>query len=324
MKSMSNSVIIALLFLTANYTSAQTYQLLPDSNASWLVQDRSSEYTHYLRYFLSETPDDTLINGQTYTKIYTELSGSPYSHYEGAFRNDASGKIFFMPNGETPQFPQEERILQDFTKAAGDTVFDVAVHYGAYMGSYDFIVDSVNYYPCGPYTLKSVSSHNIEEIPYIGNFMQLQWTEKIGSTWGGVFNQANHTFNNFILVCHNASDTIFYTAPILGNLPSPEYMVYRKGTCEFYLPTEEYVESGEFSVYPNPCSDYFTISTANYYSDIDLSIFDIMGRLVLAKNISVLTNEHKIDFPSLSPKGSYMIVLKNRNKVLWKQVISKI
>jgi hypothetical protein len=322
MKSISKSVIIALLFLAANCTSAQTYQLLPDSNASWLVQDRSSEYTHYFRYFLSETTDDTLINGQTYTKIYSE-SVSPYSHYEGAFRNDTSGKIFFMPNGETPQFPQEERILQDFTKAAGDTVFDVAVHNGGYMSSYDFIVDSVRYYPCGPYTLKSVSLHTIEEIPQIGNFMLINWLEKIGNVFGGVFNSPHGGLNSYKLVCNNASDTIFYTAPVLGYSPSPEYMVYRRGSCEFYLPTEELVEAREFSVYPNPCSDYFSISTTNYYSDIDLSIFDIMGRLVLTKNISVLTNEHKIDFPSLSPKGSYMIVLKNRNKVLWKQVISK-
>ncbi len=192
-----------------------------------------------------------------------------------------------------------------------------------YLGSFDFVIDSVRYYPCGPYTLKSVSLHNIEEIPHIGNYMLLHWIEKIGSTWGGVFNQANHTLNNFTLICHNASDTIFYTAPILGNSPSPEYLVYRSGSCEFYLPTEELVEAGEFSVYPNPCFDYFTISTTNNYSDIDLSIFDIMGRLVLNKNISVLTNKHKIDFPSLSPKGSYVVVLINRNKVLWKQVIIK-
>ena len=319
MKSISKSVIIALLFLAANYTSAQTYQLLPDSNASWLVQDRSSEYTLYTRYFLSETTDDTLINGQTYTKIYSE-SVSPYSHYEGAFRNDASGKTYFLPPSDTLQ---QEFILQDFTKVAGDTVFNIAVHYGGYIGNYDFVVDSVKYYPCGPYTLKSVSLHTIEEIPYLGNFMLINWLEKIGNVFGGVFNYPHGGLNSYKLVCNNASDTIFYTAPILGNLPSPEYMVYRKGTCEFYLPTEDLVEAGEFSVYPNPCSDYFTISTTNYYSDIDLSIFDILGRLVLTKNISVLTNEHKIDFPSLSPKGSYVIVLKNRNKVLWKQVISK-
>ena len=322
MKNIFNSFITAVLFLAVNFTNAQTYQLLPDSNASWLVQERSSEYTNYTRYFLSDTPDDTLVNGQTYTKIFSE-SQSPYSYYKGAFRNDASGKIFFMPNGETPQFPQEERILQDFTKVAGDTVFDVAVHNGDYMGSYDFVVDSVRYYPCGPYTLKSVSLHTIEEIPHIGNFMLINWLEKVGNVFGGIFNFPHFGLNSYKLVCHNASDTIFYTAPILGNMPSPEYLVYRRGSCEFYLPTEELVEAGEFSVYPNPCFDYFTISTTNNYSDIDLSIFDIMGRLVLNKNISVLTNKHKIDFPSLSPKGSYVVVLKNRNKVLWKQVISK-
>lgn len=323
MKSISKSVIIALLYLAANYTSAQTYQLLPDSNASWLVQDRSSEYTHYFRYFLSDTPDDTLINGQTYTKIYSAFIDNPYIHYEGAFRNDASGKIFFMPNGETPQFPQEERILQDFTKAAGDTVFDVAVHNGGYMSSYDFIVDSVRYYPCGPYTLKSVSLHTIEEIPQIGNFMLINWLEKIGNVFGGVFNSPHGGLNSYKLVCHNASDTIFYTAPVLGYSPSPEYMVYRRGSCEFYLPTEELVESGEFSVYPNPFSETLTISSTNQYNNIQLQVYDIMGMVVLAENIPVFSDRHKINFPSSMPNGTYLVIINAKNKRLWKQVIIK-
>lgn len=319
MKSISKSIILALLFLAANYTSAQTYQLLPDSNASWLVQDRSSEYTHYFRYFLSDTPDDTLINGQTYTKIYSQ-SVSPYSHYEGAFRNDSSGKTYFLPPSDTLQ---QEFILQDFTKVAGDTVFNIAVHYGGYIGNYDFIVDSVKYYPCGPYTLKSVSLHTIEEIPYLGNFMLINWLEKIGNVFGGVFNSPHGGLNSYKLVCNNASDTIFYTAPVLGYSPSPEHIVYRRGSCEFYLPTEEYVESGEFSVYPNPFSETLTISSTNQYNNIQLQVYDIMGMVVLAENIPVFSDRHKINFPSSMPNGTYLVIINAKNKRLWKQVIIK-
>ena len=319
MKSISKSIILALLFLAANYTSAQTYQLLPDSNASWLVQDRSSEYTLYIRYFLSETPDDTLINGQTYTKIYSQ-SVSPYSHYEGAFRNDSSGKTYFLPPSDTLQ---QEFILQDFTKVAGDTVFNIAVHYGGYIGNYDFIVDSVKYYPCGPYTLKSVLLHTIEEIPYLGNFMLINWLEKIGNVFGGVFNSPHGGLNSYKLVCNNASDTIFYTAPVLGYSPSPEHIVYRRGSCEFYLPTEEYVESGEFSVYPNPFSETLTISSTNQYNNIQLQVYDIMGMVVLAENIPVFSDRHKINFPSSMPNGTYLVIINAKNKRLWKQVIIK-
>ena len=319
MKNIFNSFITAVLFLAVNFTNAQTYQLLPDSNASWLVKDRCSEYTLYYRYFLSETLDDTLINSRTYTKIFSENNGT-YILYEGAFRNDVSGITYFLPPVDT--LP-EESILQDFTKAAGDTVYNVAVHNGMYLGSFDFVIDSVRYYPCGPYTLKSVSLHNIEEIPHIGNYMLLHWIEKIGSTWGGVFNQANHTLNNFTLICHNASDTIFYTAPILGNSPSPEYLVYRSGSCEFYLPTEELVEAGEFSVYPNPFSETLTISGTNQYNNILLQVYDIMGMVVLAENIPEFSDRYKINFPSSLPKGTYFVIIETKNKRLCKQVIIK-
>jgi len=320
MKTLTHTVIIVLLFLAVNFTSAQTYQLLPDSNASWLVQDRSSEYTHYTRYFLSETPDDTLINGQTYTKIFSQFVDNPYILYEGAFRNDASGKTYFLPPSDTFQ---EESILQDFTKATGDTVFNIAVNYDGYIGNYDFVVDSVNYYPCGPYTLKSVSLHTIEEIPLIGNFMLINWLEKIGNVYGGVFNSPHGGLNAYTLVCHNASDTLLYTASVFVHNLCPECLVYRQGSCEFYLPTKELVEAGEFSVYPNPFSETFTISGTNQYNNIVLQVCDIMGRVILAENIPVFLDRHQINFPYSQPKGTYIVTINHKNKRLWKQVISK-
>jgi len=319
MKNIFNSFITAVLFLAANFASAQTYQLLPDSNASWLVQDRNSEYTLYHRYFLSETLNDTLINERTYTKIFSETNGTNIQ-YEGAFRNDVSGKTYFLPIDDTLQ---QEFILQDFTKEAGDTVFNVAIHYGVYRGSYDFVVDSVRYYPCGPYTLKSVSLHTLEEIPSIGNFMLITWLEKIGNVYGGIFNSPHGGLNMYRLICHNASDTILYSTPIFDFLPFEDYMVYRQGSCEYYLLAKELVKTSDFTIYPNPFTQTVTISTANYYRNIELQVYDIMGRIVFAGNIPVFSNNYTVSFPSSLPNGTYVLVINNKSKRLWKQIITK-
>jgi hypothetical protein len=83
------------------------------------------------------------------------------------------------------------------------------------------------------------------------------------------------------------------------------------------------VEAGEFSVYPNPFSETFTISCANQYNNIEMQVNDIMGRVVLSENIPVFSDQHKINFPSSLPKGTYIVIINAKNKRLWKQVIIK-
>ena len=45
MKVIYKSFINTFLIFAVSFTSGQTYQLLPDSNADWMVLERSSEYS---------------------------------------------------------------------------------------------------------------------------------------------------------------------------------------------------------------------------------------------------------------------------------------
>ncbi len=91
-------------FFLIGKSSAQLYQLLPDSNASWIVKDVSSEYTLYHHWFLSETPNDTVINNIDYCKVFYIFNTWIYDTiYTGAFRNDTSGRTFFIYSGDTTE-----------------------------------------------------------------------------------------------------------------------------------------------------------------------------------------------------------------------------
>jgi hypothetical protein len=303
-----------VLILNFGSTSAQQYQLFPDSNATWLVQEHSSEYTLYHNWFLSEQANDTVISGKKYTKVFEKPYGTDYVSYSGAFRNDHSGKSYFIS-----PFGQEEFILQDFTKKAGDTVFDVAVHYYDFLGAYDFLVDSVVFYPCGPYTLKFIALHSIEFIPLMyGTY--LNWIEKIGSTSGGIFNQPAMGLNVYNLKCYNSTDTIFYKSNILW---LPESLVYYHGNCNEFLAVDKPIRDELFSIYPNPFADQLYIRSNQNIENLRLDVYDLMGRLMHCEMVPNYLNTYTTrTFSNLKP-GNYFLLITTKHKQPWKQIITK-
>jgi hypothetical protein len=308
-------VVVAICgIIPLTTTFAQAYQPLPDSNASWLVQESSSEYTVYHSWFLSDLQNDTVINGIVYTKIFEKLFSGNDVYYSGAFRNDANGKTFYIPTGE-----QQEVLLQDFTVQQGDTVFDVAVHLLDYLGSFDFIVDSVKYFPCGPYSLKSVALHSIEMIPLIYG-TSLHWIEKIGNISGGIFNQPEMGLNVFSLVCQSASDTIFYNENG-GYFPQP--LVYYPGNCDEFLAVDKPISNEPFSIYPNPFQSQLFIRSEHNYDNLRIDVYDFMGRLLITVMANDFSSPHSTKtFSNLKP-GNYFLLITTNHKQPWKQIITK-
>ncbi len=304
--------LLSVLWIASS--KAQQYQPLPDSNASWLVQERCSEYTVYHNWFLSHLYNDTTINNIVYTKIFEKLFGGNEAYYSGAFRNDVNGKIFYVPEGE-----QQEVLLQDFSKQQGDTVFNVAVHSNGYIGVYDFVVDSVKYYPCGPYNLKTVAIHSIEMIPSIYG-TSLHWVEKIGSISGGIFNQPEMGLNIFSLICQSISDTIFYNA---NGGYFPQSLVYYLGNCDEFLAIDKPQSYKPFSIYPNPFADQLYIRSEQALKNLRIQVYDLMGRLLTTEIVPDFSSPYITKtLPNLNP-GNYFLIISNKNNQLWKQIITK-
>lgn len=71
----------------------------------------------------------------------------------------------------------------------------------------------------------------------------------------------------------------------------------------FALSTDSFAMAG-FKLYPNPADDIFAIDIPNEFETIEVNLFDVVGKLVLEKQISKLYN--KIDIKNLVA-GNYIV-----------------
>jgi hypothetical protein len=75
----------------------------------------------------------------------------------------------------------------------------------------------------------------------------------------------------------------------------------------------------EINIYPNPASDRITISAKTYTGEMDVSVYDILGKPALEKTIK---NKADIDISGLS-KGIYMVKVIGRNKYWVRKIVKE-
>jgi hypothetical protein len=78
--------------------------------------------------------------------------------------------------------------------------------------------------------------------------------------------------------------------------------------------------SKQFSTYPNPATDEFTIDMPNTLSTADVSIFDYLGRIVSNQTISATNNTINV---SLLNSGNYILYIATEEGVAKKQLVVK-
>ncbi len=78
----------------------------------------------------------------------------------------------------------------------------------------------------------------------------------------------------------------------------------------FALSTDSFAMAG-FKLYPNPADDIFAIELPNEFETVEVKLFDVVGKLVLTKQISQLDN--KIDINSLLA-GNYIVKVTSDEK----------
>ena len=309
---------IALLLVLINFLVLDSYSQqhfpLPDSNASWIAKTRTSEFSDYDKFFLSPNREDTIINGESYIKVfYTNyLEWNDGSHrnlsvslgitrsftetrnekkslisYIGAFRNDLNGKSYFFPSHQNGI--QHEVLLQDFSAETGDTIKDVSIFsYNNLDGEYDFIVDSINFRNNGPYLLKYLYLKPVDTIPYYeGNSMI--WVEKIGCLNYGLLNGINCGLNATTLQCMQSNDTLYYSSEELW--PNCYFfdgfnLRYEPGICE--LPTGVgMIDLPEtIRIFPNPFTNSFQIINLSL-GLYDIKVINILGNTVFDNRIEI-------------------------------------
>lgn len=314
------AVLICVLMLFFKIAAqAQEYFPLPDSNATWIVTDISSQGTFHVEFSLSPFSDDTVINSKVYHKIFlTDIA--KLHEYAGAFRSSSDGKTWYVPTGHNP--PQEY-LWYDLTKNAGDTVRDIALNtmIYSYVGTYDLVVDSVKFKNAGPYNLKCLYLSPIPPWPPHYDLNPIVWAERIGSLNMGIFNGYTCGLNMIALRCMSVDDTIYYFSTS-GDCYFPEEinLAYEPGVCDFYVgDNRPEPEDDIICVYPNPVTDHIIVNNIPS-GQIDASIYNTYGQMVYFKRFDTIDNNCITLQCNLTP-GIYLISLILKNNKLWKQKI---
>ena len=299
-------IVAACLFLSMRVAAQVPYRPFTDG-CQWSVSD--DKYA---------SAGDTVINGVTYMKIYTQHANQsfefslPEAQYFTAIREDTvSRKVYcIMPAGtlirrnnhvvgqtEAPR----EFLLYDYSLEIGDTVtcyticketstYEVNEGFATRIDSYDTLIH-----------LSDGTPHNVMrvhvEVNYI--FPHDTWIEGIGSTLG--FNIP--FFNNpdipakQLLCFTNAEGAGYQTGLVLDDNPDDCYNKnYNIGITER--------EAESFKVYPNPANQTFTISFTEAQESVkQVRVMDMLGKEVMSvENLS--SNTFNI---AHLPVGTYIV-----------------
>lgn len=307
------NLFILIFVLAPLWGLTQQYQPIPDSNAAWIIQQDSpiqGEY-FYHKFSLSPYLDDTLINSHLYTKIYFRFD-SGETRYYGAFRNDTNGISYYIP-----QFSQEEYILRDFTKNAGDTIKNVAYELAPdWTWVLDFYVDSLEYVTSGPYNYKVMYLSTVIEdtIPELFPNEPLVWMEKIGSFGGGIVNSHRGTLSSKRLYCMQYNDTIYYDSYLWWF--RIQDIVYEAGECDDPVGINEPYDNSQIQVAPNPFKRQITLSNLPENKELTITLSNIIGQLVFSKKIRTNRTTEMIDVNPELPMGIYILKIQYKNKLL--------
>lgn len=280
-------IIMVFMLMAPAYINAQTYMLLPDSNATWIIRSGDSETQYIDMVYIPDVDYDTLINGLTYVKlmIVDAVFFPPFTPwpdpslvygpgYYGAYRSDESGRSYIkFPEGFLG-LGDEEILLMDLTVQKGDTIKQLPTSESGYdYINSDLLVDSIDYVLNGPYTRKRIMLKDLD--PPWGMECRFHWVEGLGNVSSGFQNVVGCGFENVILSCISINDSIFLDGSYIWEDPIP-------GNC--YYPYVTAVNQEEIKipllVYPSPAKDYviFELNTNDRNSTV--TITDITGRPV--------------------------------------------
>ena len=280
MKRLYSALLLVFIFFGC---SAQTnvYHPFPTStdSATWSVFEYSQLqfgtgcYAYHYGYY-----GDTIIGTKLYSKLYgNNLTHNtndssfnyPTSQYVCGVREDSIKKVWIRRPSDTA-----EVLYMDFGLTIGDS-FSFTASYGPRLRL--DTIDSIIVY--GNYR---------KQFTFSLNFFNEKWIEGIGSE-SGWFRFPYIATMWFLLECYSENDTIKYGST--GNCH-----------CNTYVGINELKNSFSFSLFPNPSSGIFTISSSEKLNSIE--IFDVLGKEIMQQEAG--SRKQEINISNFTP-GIYFI-----------------
>jgi hypothetical protein len=274
--------------------SAQVYHPMPTDGATWTVVEYGyGTLPPETGVWHFGAMGDTLIDGQTYTRLYCNCGtlgmvnpeagfNAATAIYYGAYREDSSKKVWFRDATATT-----DRLYFDFALDLGDTFCFPMQPCG--ISCFEVtLVDQVQ-----------VGSDMRRQIHFAHNGQEEVWIEGIGSItdqWTGEWCFSGNI--GWQLNCFSEENVVVY------------------GPCDF--PTSVVDPHGpddHLEVFPNPSKGSFRVMTP-HATNFQFALFDMMGRPVMTGNGSS-GNMLTMDVPS----GIYLLRVQTPDGVYAHRII---
>ncbi len=302
---MNRVLAIIVLFFTLGPVKGQTtlpYYIFPVSNANWSVS--SWLYDHLQNVsFCQQTCyygiwGDTIINGYTYHKIYTNIyPNSPSQFFDTTL---ATYLYSFRESGRKiavrgPGDPADV-LHYDFNVAPGDTA----------TFNYD-----VNLYPSPLISIDSVYTTDGYRRRF--NFTYDEWIEGIGSTRSSRYPYFYYRTNEqplctptYNLECFIENDTIKYSR-------------FGYCTCSYLNNVDETDLLSNLMIFPNPATEVVNVSNGGKWIQM-ITFYDVTGKLIKEITGNILGAE--ISLNEFAP-GVYFVKVTADSSVMRKLVIAR-
>jgi hypothetical protein len=310
------SLVLIGLVLLASQSFAQQYHSMVDTNALWYDKVASSDFPVYYgwtqsKYFLDE---DTFVQSNLYVKLFRQkicwysytngtASGGLFStgpELIGGLREDSAKKVWFYSFADFEigygHFESDSiYLLYDFSLSVGDTFKW-------------FLYGTIE---------EDMGIESIDSVQLLNGEWRMRWNLWYGLSWIEGIGSAENIFGprvwcnldcSSILTCYLLNDTLLYKHP-----------QYINCYCDSTIGTNGFEALTQFSLSPNPTSDFINI---NYSSQTQtrsqLQFTDILGRNLYATEIisgetlrlpTTLFNSNHIAFCRLNEKN-YSVVKK--------------
>lgn len=312
MKKLLSIFIFFGLYLNSNSQTAKYHQF-PTSNAIW------REYSYAYGYqtsdlscseYQNEIAGDTVVGIYTYHKIwysgkyyafsfchYPSYMYTPtfFSYYNGAYREDTlNRKVFYLAPDSI-----SESLLYDFNLSLGDTL-PITFNNNHY-GNPNIVTSIDSVLIVGKYHKRfEISAYNWGG--HIGSYVYL--IEGIGSTFGllGKLRPEEEIPHGSTLLCFKQNGlTVFpdstYQCDIVSSIKDNE------------IKPEPFIK-----IFPNPFNLTAEISFVKNYKTIDLTLFDLQGKIIKSKTYKDL---NKINLDRLEiENGIYFLRMTLDNRII--------
>jgi hypothetical protein len=310
---MKKILFIFFILISLSVKSQTTvYHPFPEDTATWISDYYDNICMGYCSSYFYEMKGDTIINSQSYNKIYSRyghfyyispppnlIIGASFTpcSYTGAIKQDSiNKKVYFIDSTMTT-----DTLLYDFNLAIGDTIQS---WYNKFSIQWPMIVSGID----------SVSiNSNYHKLFNFTNFppnMECSLIEGIGWSAGlfGGFYSNPQGDNPIVLACFdgNFGANLGWGGPAI--LSECSYAL----DCSISVNTNEQNGEKYFSLSPNPFSEKLNITSTNN-KESEIILYDIFGRKILSQQL--LSPNTELKTTNLS-KGVYLYEVRNKDSLV--------